>query len=64
MITITRLNGDEIMVNASQIESIEIGVDTCISLMNGKRLFVEESKEEIVQRIRSWYQSLHIGVSD
>lgn len=63
MITITRLNGDELMVNAGQIESIEVGADTCVAMMNGKRIFVEESEEEIVQRIRTWYKSLYGGAA-
>lgn len=47
------------MINANQIESIELGTDTCVCLMNGKRLFVEESEEEIIERICMWYARLH-----
>ena len=59
MIRITRLNGEELVVNAGQIESIESGTDTCVSLMNGKRLFVQEAEDEIIGLIRAWYKSLH-----
>ena len=47
MITLTRLNSEEITVNAYQVESLEAGTDTIVTMMNGKRLFVQETLDEV-----------------
>ncbi|MFW5750991.1 MAG: flagellar FlbD family protein [Planctomycetota bacterium] len=61
MITLTRLNGEEMIVNAQQIESMEAKPDTRVTLMNGKQLYVRESPEEVVQRVRAWLAGLRRG---
>ena len=63
MITLTRLNNEEIMVNAYQIESVEQGADTCVTLMNGKRLFVQESSVSVEEQMMAWFRKIH-GVQD
>ena len=47
MIEVTRLNGTEILINAELIEMVEETPDTVISLTNGKKLIVKESRQEI-----------------
>ena len=53
MISVTRLNGTEIVVNADLIESIEsCDDDTVVTLVDGKRFVVREPTPEVVERIR------------
>jgi len=50
MIRLTRLNGRPFVLNAEQIKTIEETPDTLITLLNGERLVVQESLEEVVRR--------------
>jgi len=50
MITATRLNGKSFVVNAELIKTVESTPDTLITLVNGDRLMVTESMDEIVER--------------
>lgn len=47
---LTQLNGDQVYVNPSLIETVESRPDTVISLANGKKLMVRESSEEVVAK--------------
>lgn len=52
MIRLTRLNGQEIVVNAELIESIEAQtLNTVISLTNGNKILVKETVKEIIDKI-------------
>ncbi|QSZ26603.1 flagellar FlbD family protein [Aceticella autotrophica] len=51
MISVTRINGDEFIVNADLIEFIEETPDTVISLTTGRRIVVKESKNEIINKV-------------
>lgn len=51
MIPITRLGGQEILVNADLIESVETTPDTIITLTTGKKLLVREPAGEITRRV-------------
>jgi len=48
MIKVTRLNGEEFVVNAELIEFIEKTPDTVISLTTGKKIVVKESVDDII----------------
>lgn len=50
MITLTKLNGEEFVLNCDLIEVIMENPDTTILLTNGKHLIVRESKEEVVEK--------------
>lgn len=50
MITLTRLNGKLVVVNAEQIKLVESIPDTLLTLTSGDRLFVQENIEEVVER--------------
>ncbi len=50
MITTTRLNGKPLVVNAELIRTIEENPDTTITLINGDRIIVRESMQDIVSR--------------
>lgn len=51
MIKLTKLDGEELVVNAELIESINCGNDTLLSLTSGRKLIVRESPEEIVRLV-------------
>jgi flagellar protein FlbD len=59
MITVTRLNGQAITINALMIESIEQTPDTLISLTTGKRLTVREKSADVVDLIKLYMQSIN-----
>ncbi len=50
MIDATRLNGKRFIINAEQIRYIENTPDTLITLMNGDKILVRETMEQIVER--------------
>ncbi len=50
MITVTRLNGKPMVVNAELIRSVEENPDTTITLINGDHLIVKERMQQIVEK--------------
>lgn len=59
MITITKLNDKEIVLNANLIESIEATPDTTITMTTGRKFIAKESVDEVIDRViaynkRSW----------
>lgn len=50
MIKLTRLNGEEFVLNAELIRSVESRPDTYITLTAGERIIVRESVEDVVKR--------------
>ena len=51
MIKVTRLNHQEVVINAEHIEIVEANPDTVISLVSGKKMVVSESIDEIINRV-------------
>ena len=51
MIPLSKLNGEEFILNCDLIEMIMENPDYTILLTNGKHLIVRESKEEVVERV-------------
>lgn len=56
MIWITRIDGERVLLNDDQILFVEATHDTLLVLANGERLRVQESPEELVDRIARWRQ--------
>ena len=54
MIPLSKLNGEEFILNCDLIEMIMENPDTTILLTNGKNLIVRESKEEVVERVAAF----------
>lgn len=50
MITVTRLDGRVVVLNADLIKMLESTPDTIITLINGDSLIVRDSVEEVVRR--------------
>jgi flagellar protein FlbD len=51
MILLTRLNRAPLVLNSDLIEHIEAAPDTVVSLLNGQKLLVLETPEEIIDRV-------------
>ncbi len=51
MIKLTRLNGTVFYVNSEMIEFIESTPDTVITLSDDKKLVVDESVDEVIEKI-------------
>lgn len=61
MISVTRLDGAEIYLNADLVETIEPTPDTLICLANGSKLVVRETPEEVVDRVIAFRRALLAG---
>jgi flagellar protein FlbD len=61
MITLTRLDGSRLVVNADLIEFVEATPDTIVSLATGKKVVVLESPEAVVQAVIAYKQMIHQG---
>jgi flagellar protein FlbD len=58
MIAVTRLDGEEIVVNAELIESIESVPETVLVLVTKRRLMVREPVDEVVRRVVAYRRAL------
>ncbi len=51
MIRLTRLNQNELVINAEMIEFVEAIPDTIVTLQSGKKIMVFEPVDTVVERI-------------
>lgn len=63
MILVHRLGKDneELVVNVDQIEFVEGHPDTVLSMINGRKIIVKETKEEIIKKVVEFKRSILIG---
>jgi flagellar protein FlbD len=54
MIVVTRLNGQQFVVNAERIRYVEQTPDTMICCEAGERYMVRETLSEVVRRAIEW----------
>ena len=64
MIKLTKFNSEVnkkgiFILNAEVIETIEETPDTVMTLINGKKLIVDEPMDEVVRRVMSYRRALH-----
>jgi flagellar protein FlbD len=59
MITITRLNDKELIINCEQIESVEATPDTMITMSSGRKYIAKENTDEIIDRMVSYKRRIH-----
>jgi flagellar protein FlbD len=57
MIEVTKINGSKLLVNTSLIETVEETPDTVITLNDGKKIIVRESRHEIRELVKQTRQS-------
>ncbi|QDU09516.1 flagellar FlbD family protein [Gimesia aquarii] len=60
MIKLTKLNGEELVINANLIQYVESRPDTFITLTSDDRLIVKESVEEVVKRSIAYSRAIRL----
>lgn len=63
MIELTRLNGNSIILNSDLIKTAEASPDTMLTLINGEKLIVRESCEEVMDRVIDYRTGLLAAVA-
>jgi flagellar protein FlbD len=58
MITVTRINGNKVTINAMLIELVEEAADTVITLTTGNKIVVKERADEIVALHQQFLQAI------
>lgn len=58
MIRVTRFDGQAVVLNAEQIQSIERTPDTLITLMNGAKVLVQNSVDEVMAAFLNYKKEL------
>ena len=59
MITLHRLNGSTIVINAELIESLEKGQETVVALATGNRFLVVETVEKVCELVVEYRQKVN-----
>lgn len=52
MIEVTKINGTKILLNTNLIETVEETPDTVITLTDGKKVIVKESRHEVKNLVK------------
>jgi len=60
MISLTRLNGSQVWINALLIESVEESPDTYITLVTGKKIIVLEKSADIIRLMKDYLSSIGV----
>lgn len=63
MIELTRLNGTPIVLNSDLIKTAEASPDTMLTLINGEKIIVRETPEEVTERVLAYRARLLALVS-
>lgn len=59
MITITRLNDKELIINCDLIECIESTPDTTITMTTGRKIIAKESIDDVIDRILEYKKRIY-----
>lgn len=59
MITLHKLNGSEVIINAELIEHLETGPQTTVCLATGNKFLVTESAGEITEKVVQYRRRLN-----
>ena len=51
MIRLKKLNGEEVVINAELIETVEARPDTTISLVTGNKIIVKDTVSEVIEKV-------------
>jgi len=62
MIRLTRLNGSAIALNSDLIKFVENAPDTVITLINGEKIIVRESTDELMRKLVEFRRAILSGV--
>lgn len=61
MIRLTRYNHEPVVVNAHQVAYVDATPDTIVTLVNGERMHVRESVDEVVERVVGFLRRIQAG---
>ena len=61
MINLTRLNNTVLTLNSDLIKYVEQNPDTVITLLNGEKILVRETSEQVLDRIVDFRRRLLVG---
>ncbi len=64
MIQLTRLNNARLALNSDLIKYVEQAPDTVITLLNGEKLVVRETTDQVIQRVLEFRRAIMSGVRD
>lgn len=64
MIKLSKLNGIELVVNCEQIESVEESPDTTITMINGRKILVLESADDIIDKTLEYKRRIFHGLEE
>jgi flagellar protein FlbD len=64
VILVHRLRGEPLFVNADLIESVEATPDTVLTLVDGRRLLVDEAPDVVVERVISFRATLLVAADE
>lgn len=62
MIQLTRLNSHPLALNSDLIKFVEQAPDTVITLVNGEKIVVRESADEVLDRVLQFRRSVLQGI--
>ncbi|MBV9121180.1 MAG: flagellar FlbD family protein [Chloroflexi bacterium] len=60
MITVTRFDGSEFVINSDLIETVEATPDTVITFSHDKKVVVRETPDEIVERMVQYRRRIYL----
>jgi flagellar protein FlbD len=63
MIQLTRLNGNPIVLNSDLIKTAESSPDTVLTLINGEKIIVRESCDEVTEQVLAYRARLLSAVA-
>ncbi len=58
MIEVTRLNGNPMVLNSDLIKTAEASPDTMLTLINGEKLIIRETCDEVTERVLAYRAQL------
>lgn len=62
MITLTKLNGEEFILNCDLIETVLGNPDTVITLTNGRKMIVKETPGEVTDKVLEFRRKIFAGL--
>jgi flagellar protein FlbD len=58
MISVKKINGQEIIVNCDLIETIEFSPHAVMSLSTGEKIVVDETREDILRKVIEYKRAI------
>lgn len=59
MVTLHKLNGRELVINAELIETLEPGPETTVHLATGNKITVREKADEIIAKVVEYRKAVN-----